>query len=266
MTTTSLRLPNGLNFKIAIEGREGAPWVVMSNSLATNISLWDDLAASLSDRFRLFRYDQRGHGGSDAPPPPYSMDELVEDAAGLMNEAGIDRVHFIGISMGGIAGWGLAQRYAHRLASLTVCDAAMANGPAKDWQDRLAVLEQEGMSALVEPTLSRWFTKENLGKNTIAVQRVRQMIATTKADGFAGGVHALMSFDYSKDVERFRLPVLLVSGQHDGQRPQTMAADAARIQGARLVVIPDAGHLPNIENPEPFNKAVGAFLDSVAGR
>ena len=265
MPTTSLKLPNGLCFTVAIEGREGAPWVVMSNSLATDLSLWDDLAASLSDRFRLFRYDQRGHGGSDAPPPPYPMDELVDDAAALMDQTGIDRAHFVGISMGGIAGWGLAHRHADRLASLTICDAAMANGPAKDWQDRLAVLEQEGMKGLVEPTLARWFTSESLGKDTIAVKRVRQMIATTKPDGFAGCVHALMSFDYSKDVERFRLPILLISGEHDGQRPITMAADASRIQGARLVVIPDAGHLPNIENPEPFNKAAGEFLDSIAG-
>ena len=262
---SSLELPNGLRFNVAIDGMEGAPWVMMSNSLATNLSLWDELAASLSDRFRLFRYDQRGHGGSDAPSPPYAMDELVADAEGLMDVAGIQTAHFIGISMGGIAGWALARRCPERLASLTICDAAMANGPAKDWIDRIEILERQGVEALVEPTLGRWFTKDSLAKNTKAVQRVRDMIATTKPKGFAGCMNALMAFDYSKDVERLRLPVLLVSGAHDGQRPQTMAADAARIPGARLAVIPDAGHLPCIENPEPFNKAVGAFLDSVAG-
>ena len=260
---SSLELSSGLRLNVAIEGREGAPWVVMSNSLATNLTLWDDLAASLSDRFRLLRYDQRGHGGSDAPPPPYAMDEVVADAVELMNGAGIERAHFIGISMGGIAGWALAQSHPHRLASLTVCDAAMANGPARDWLDRIAVLENEGVAALVEPTLGRWFTKESLARNTGAVQRVRQMIATTKPNGFAGCMHALMAFDYSAGVERLRLPVLLVSGEHDGARPQTMAADAARIPGARLVVIPDAGHLPCIENPAAFNKAVGKFLDGV---
>ncbi|MEJ0011185.1 MAG: alpha/beta fold hydrolase [Bauldia sp.] len=251
-----------IHFNVVVEGPPGAPWVVLSNSLATNLSLWESLAAALRGRYRVFRYDQRGHGLSTASPPPYSLPLLVEDVVHLMDQAGIERANFVGISMGGATGWGLAHHHHERLISLTVCDSALAASSAAEWEKRLAIVRSEGLGALVEPTLARWFTSQSIAQETDAVRQVRKMIRTTSQEGFIGCVMALQTYSYSEGVEALRLPVLLVAGSQDGLRPKTMAEDARRIIGARLAVIPNAGHLSNIENPAEFNRVVGSFLDA----
>lgn len=263
MTSTMIELPDGLALHASIEGPQGRPGVIMSNSLATNLSLWDAFAASLRDRYRVLRYDQRGHGKSSVPPPPYGMPQLVKDVIGLMDKIGIDRAHFVGISMGGATGMGLALHHADRLRSLVACDSSIAASPTNEWQQRLDIVKAQGLSALVEPTLARWFTKRSMAENTPAVQRVREMIRTTPENGFIGCVNALQTFDYSQGLETIALPVLMVAGAEDGTRPEAMAKDAARIPGAQFAVIPDAGHLSNIENPRGFNRIVGAFIDGV---
>lgn len=266
MSAPMVELPNGLRFHTLIEGAEGQPWVVMSNSLATNLSLWDELAASLRGRYRLFRYDQRGHGKSAVTPAPYSMPGLVDDVVGLMDKAGIARAHFVGISMGGATGLGMALTHPGRLHSLVFCDAAIAASTTNEWEERLKIVRAQGLEALVEPTLARWFTKRSIAEKAPAVDLVRKMIQTTSAEGFTGCVNALQTFDYSKGLEDIALPVLLVAGAEDGTRPQGMANDAKRIRGSQLAIIPDAGHLSNIENPREFNRAVGVFLDNVGAR
>lgn len=260
MTSSKISL-RGTTFNTLVEGPAEAPWLVLSNSLATNLSLWDSFAASMSDRYRVFRYDQRGHGQTPASPPPYEMAELADDLVALMDHCGIDRAHFVGISMGGVAGWGLARQAPQRLLTLTICDTAMQSGAGADWDARLAVVKSSGLGALVEPTLERWFTKASMAGNNDAVRKVREMIRTTSEDGFVGCVNALKNFNYSEGVESLQMPVLLVAGAEDGTRPKAMADDAARISNASLAIIPDAGHLSNIENPDHFNMAVSSFID-----
>jgi len=252
----------GNAFNVRVEG--SGPWIVLGNSLATNLSLWDELVAALSDRFRIFRYDQRGHGGSAATPAPYSIGLLAGDLVALMDEAGIERAHYIGISLGGITGWALAREHRRRLLSLTVCDADMVSSSGNEWAQRLAIVAESGLEPLVEPTLLRWFAKSAMTANADPVRRVREMIRTTSVEGFVGCVNALQSFDYSQAAESLDLPVLLIAGEKDGTKPTSMLRDSQRIPGSRLAVIPEAGHLCNIENPAAFNRAVQSFLDGVA--
>jgi 3-oxoadipate enol-lactonase len=260
-----VELRGGLRVNCRIEGRKGAPWVVMSNSHGTNLSLWDDLVPALAGRYQVLRYDQRGHGKTAPLPPPYAMTELVEDVVALLDHLGIARTHFIGISMGGATALGLALKHPQRLLSATLCDCSVGGARAgvNEWAERIAIAHLEGTAALVEPTIARWFTKESVAAQTEAVRKVAEMIRTTSVEGYEGCANALQTFDFSSGLEAIPLPCLLVSGAEDGPRPQTMEAMHRRIPGSQFCVIPQAGHLSNIENPAEFNRVVGAFLDSV---
>lgn len=256
-------LGGGDRFHVAIDGPDGAPWIVLGNSLGTDLTLWDSFAAAMAGNYRILRYDHRGHGKSVVSPPPYNMPQLVEDCIGLMDAVGIERAHYVGISMGAGVGWGLALHYPQRLLSMTACDGALAAAPGRDWEDRLDIVRQKGLKALVEPTLKRWFTAQSMDENTKAVRHARDMLASTSDVGFTGAVNALQTFDYSKGIEGIDLPVLLVAGEHDGTRPVAMAADAQRVPRARYQTVANAGHLSNIDNPAEFNRIVGAFIGSV---
>ena len=267
MTSGLVALSATLSLNTSTEGPDGAPWIMLSNSLGTNLSLWDAFTSAVKDRYRVLRYDQRGHGRSPAMPPPYTMPQLAEDLIALMDRLGIARAHVVGISMGGATGWEIAHRHPDRLLSATICDAAVAAGPGGDWAERLKIVHAAGaLDPLVEPTLARWFTSKSMAENTEAVRRVREMIRTTSVDGFTGCVNALQTFDCSQGLESIKTPILLVAGEADGVRPKSMAEDAARVPAARLAIIPNAGHLCNIENPAAFNGAVAAFIDEVAAR
>ena len=262
--TKIIQLPSGLRLHCAIDGKEGAPWVTLSNSLATNLSLWDELVTSLRDRYCILRYDQRGHGKSDVPDPPYTMIELMDDAVALLDAFGIARTNFLGISMGGATALGLALRYPNRLHSAMMCDSGFLSSPQgnRDWDERIAIARRSGMEAMVNSTIARWFTKPSIAAAPPAIDRVRDMIRSTPLNGFIGCANSLQTFNFSVDLEKVALPCLLVTGAHDGARPATMTADQKRIRGSVLRIIPDAGHLPNIERPEAFNAVVREFLDA----
>jgi pimeloyl-ACP methyl ester carboxylesterase len=172
---------NGITFNCRIDGREGAPWLVFSNSLATDLTLWDGQAALLGDRFRILRYDTRGHGRTEATAPPYSFDLLTADAVALMDAVGIDRAHWVGLSLGGSTGIAMALNHGDRLLSLAVCDSRSRTDPAfvAAWDDRIAVIDAGGMAAIVEPTIQRWFTPPFLEKGKPVCDRVREMIRNT---------------------------------------------------------------------------------------
>src|SRR4029450_5033767 len=177
---------NGINFNCKIEGKRGAPWVVFSNSLMTDLSMWDDQAAALGDKFQTLRYDQRGHGGTDAPEGKYSFDTLVADVIGLFDALEIERAHFVGLSMGGMTAVALAEKHPDRLDRVVPCDCGPASTPqsAQQWEERIAIAREKGMEALVEPTVGRWFPPEFLAANPPHLDQVREMIRTTPVNGF----------------------------------------------------------------------------------
>jgi 3-oxoadipate enol-lactonase len=253
---------NGIHFNYMIDGPEGAPWVVFSNSLATTAAMWDEQAAALQTKYRVLRYDQRGHGATDAPAGRYAFDTLVADAAALMEAVGIGQAHFAGLSMGGATALGLALQHPDRVSGIVVCDSGCMSTPAssQQWEERIVVAQQKGMAALVEPTMARWFPPETLAKNPPHLDKVRGMIGATPANGFIGCAAALADHNYNAKVASVGCPVLFICGEKDGTTPAAMQDMHKRLPGSRYVELAGAGHISNMDRPAEFNRAVMEFL------
>jgi 3-oxoadipate enol-lactonase len=254
---------NGIDICARIDGKAGAPWLAFSNSLMTNLSLWDDQVAAFGDRYRILRYDQRGHGKTTLSPAACNIDLLVDDAIALLDALNIDKVTFIGISMGSATALRIAQRDPQRIVRMVMCagSAATAPGNAEAWQQRIDFARAHGMPAMAEPTVTRWFHPQSMQASGSAVQRVRDMIRTTSFDGFRACAQALQSYDFQAGLPHMRLPALLIAGEADAAATKSLSALQGRIAGSRYAVIPGAGHLSNIEAPAAFNAVLTKFLN-----
>lgn len=255
---------NGITVNYQVDGPEGAPWIVFSNSLATSTAMWDDQAAALKSSFRVLRYDQRGHGGTEVPSGRYAFDTLLDDALGLLDALGIAKTHFAGLSMGGATALGLAERHPDRLDRIIVCDSPCQSTPqsTQQWEERIAVAQKQGIDALVEPTVGRWFPPETLAKNPPHLDKVRSMIRATPVNGFIGCAAALAAHDYASAVATVRRPVLFMVGEKDGATPAAMRKLHEKLAGSRFVELPGAGHISNMDRPADFNRALQQFLSA----
>jgi 3-oxoadipate enol-lactonase len=258
---------DGVDFNVEVSGRTGAPWVTFSHSLSTDLRLWDDQVRVLQDHFRILRYDQRGHGASSAPPGPYDLDMLVSDVIGLFDALEIVRSHWVGLSIGGMIGYGMAIAHPERLHSLVACDSRPEAPP--DYQDyfqyRIDTAREKGMEGLVEPTIERWFTPETIAAEPASLEQIREMIRGTDPVGHAGCCEALKTLAFESRLAGIKTPTLIMGGAEDKGAPPDALADASeRIPAARHVVIAAAGHISNIENPPQFNAALQKFLESQA--
>ena len=253
---------NGITIHYRIDGAAGAPWLVFSNSLATSTAMWDDQAEALKDSFRVLRYDQRGHGETEAPGGRYPFDTLLADAMGLLDALSIEKAHFAGLSMGGATALGLAERHPERFDRIVVCDSPCQSTPqsSQQWEDRIAVAQKEGMEALVEPTVTRWFPAETVAKNPPYLDKVRAMIRATPVDGFIGCSAALAAHDYASAVATVTRPVLFLAGEKDGATPSAMRKLSEKLRGSRYVELPGAGHISNMDRPAEFTRAIREFL------
>jgi 3-oxoadipate enol-lactonase len=257
---------NGIDIAYRLEGATDRPVLMLSNSLMSDLSMWDDQMAPLLERFRVLRYDTRGHGGTQAPPPPYAIEQLGEDARGLLDALGIDTVHFMGLSMGGFVGQRLATEYPERVQSLVLCDTAAYMPPAEMWNERIATAEASGVEALLAGTLERWFTEPFRNRESEVMLRIATMIRRTPAHGYVGCASAIRDMDQRERLSRVRVPTLVVVGKEDPATP----VDRARIlhdgiDGSEMVVIEDAAHLPNVEQTATFNRITLDFLDRQIG-
>ena len=254
---------NGITMHYTLNGPAAAPVVTLSHSLATDLGMWEPQMAVLAARYRVLRYDTRGHGGTDAPAGPYSLEQLSEDAAALLRVLGIERTHFIGLSMGGMIGQLLALNHPEMLRTLILCDTSsrVPSEARPMWDERIRTAEQQGMEPHVEPTIGRWFTAPLLKERPDVVDRVRGMIRQTKPQGYIGCGHAIKLLDLTDRLSAVSVPTLVVVGEEDPGTP--IAASRAiheRITGSELAILKSASHLSNIEQPEAFNQAVTAFL------
>jgi 3-oxoadipate enol-lactonase len=259
-----VKLP-GLKLFVRTDGAEKkkAPWLVLSNSLAADHTMWDAQVQLLTRRFRVLRYDTRGHGQSDVPSGPYSFELLVDDVIGLLDQMKIERAHFMGLSLGGMTGIGLALKVPERLEALVVCDAR-ADAPepfVKGWEERIAAIERDGMKSIVAGTIERWLVPQFRATHPDIVQRVERMIAETPAAGYVGCAHALKRLDYLRNMQRITAPSLFVVGREDaGAPPPVMQQMAARVPKALFEIVENAAHLPNIDNERGFEAAISHFL------
>lgn len=257
---------NGIGMHYTLNGAAGAPLVTLSHSLATHLGMWEPQAATLAARYRVLRYDTRGHGGTDAPAGPYSLEQLAEDAYQLLRVLGVSRTHFIGLSMGGMIGQLLALTHPEAVRSLVLCDTS-SRTPAEAqpaWDERIRTVKAQGMGPMVEPTIARWFTPGFIRERPDAVEPVRAMIRTTRPQGYIGCGCAIRALDLTDRLSAIRVPTLVVVGEDDPGTPVAAArAIHEQIAGSELVILPSAYHLSNIEQAEAFNAAVLGFLEKV---
>ncbi len=234
-------------------GPEGAPVVVLSNSLGSDLTMWDDQIPALAEDFRVLRYDQRGHGQTAGTPGPYDIEVLGSDVLALLDHLGLDRVHFAGVSLGGMTGMWLAAHAPNRIDRLVLVCTSAQLGPPENWHERAAVARQQGTESLVDGTLGRWFTPEFAHRASV-VDKYGKMIAAADDEGYAGCCETIASLDLLDDLPSITAPTLVIAGQDD---PATPPAHAERIcsglSNGRLVVVPNAAHLANVEQASTVN-------------
>jgi 3-oxoadipate enol-lactonase len=252
---------NGISINFEIDGPDNAPWLVLSNSLLTNLSMWDDQVAALKSSYRILRYDQRGHGGTQATEGPYSFDLLVADVIALLDMLGIERAHFCGLSMGGMTALFLAQRHPDRFDRIIACDCGPASTPAsaQQWKERIDIAAKDGIGALVEPTIGRWFPPDFVAAKPPVLDKVRQMIRTTPIAGFSGCAQALSDYDLRPGLAGIDRRTLLIVGTKDATLAGIRQIKEA-VPGAALVELEGAGHISNVEQPAAFTGAIRDFL------
>ena len=255
---------NGIETNYTIEG-EG-PWVTMSHSLACNISMWDEQAKLLARNYKVLRYDTRGHGGSSAPPGPYTLEQLADDAKALFDALGITRTHWIGLSMGGMIGETFALQHPGFFRSMVLADTTSRRPPNAEqmWGDRVKAAREKGMEGVRQGTLERWFTEPFRKARPDVMDKIGRDILATPVEGFAGCCEAIAKVDVLDRLKEIDCPALVIVGAEDHGTPPEMArAIHENLRGSELVIIPSAAHLSNVEQPEVFNKAITAFLGRV---
>jgi 3-oxoadipate enol-lactonase len=256
---------NGIDINYEIHGKEGAPWITFGHSLACSVRMWDPQIAAFKDRYRLLVHDMRGHGASSAPAGPYSLEQMAADVAGLLKHLGIQKTHFVGLSIGGMIGQILADKHAALLERVVLADTGHTQTPEliKQWEERIATAQSKGMKALVESTLARWFTEPFRKSHPQEVARIAAVIESTPVAGYVGCCQAISKMNLTSRLKEIRLPVLAITGEHDGSAPATKFIGET-VPGAKFVSIAQAAHISNIEQPEVFNRSLREFLSSPA--
>lgn len=255
---------NGVDIAYRFDGPQDGRVLLVANSLMANGSMWDWNVPALADRYRVLRYDKRGHGKSGVAPGPYSIAQLADDAVGLLDALKIEKVHFMGLSIGGMIGQQLGARYPERILSLSLCNTASEMPPRSLWEDRFQTACSQGLAGLVDGTIGRWFTAPFVERAPHDIEKVRQMILATNVDGYIGCGSAVRDMAQSTMLLKIKAPTLVLSGRHDPACTVDQGIVLNRlIDGSQMVIIEDAAHLSNIEQPARFNQAVREFIDSV---
>ena len=254
---------NGIHINYQIDGPEGAPWVTMSNSLATTHRMWDPQMAAFTKPYRVLRYDKRGHGATDVAPGPYSFELLADDVLALLDALSISRTHFVGLSMGGMTGMTMALRKPSVLRTLVLCDTTSRDplGDPALWQQRIDTVRSGGMEAMVEATVARFLTAETVKTRPELADAVRGMVRHTPVDGYAACCQAISKLNLTDRLGGIAIPTLIVVGADDPATTVEMSRTInERIGGSELVILKNAAHLSNMEQADAFNEAVLGFL------
>ncbi len=243
-----------------LDGPADAPVVILAHSLGTDHRLWDAQAAALRSRFRVLRYDVRGHGATPPPPGPWTIADLGRDVLALADRLGIERFHFCGLSIGGLVGLWLALHAGARLGKLVLCNTAARIGTVESWNARIAAVEAGGTAAIADGALERWLTAPFIARAPEVAARARAWLLATPPEGYAGCCAAIRDFDVRGEVGRIGAPTLVIAGAADvATTPGEARFLAERIPGAHLVVLP-AAHLSNLEAEPDFTAALLDFL------
>jgi 3-oxoadipate enol-lactonase / 4-carboxymuconolactone decarboxylase len=252
---------NGVELFYDLTGPEDAPVVVFSTSVGATLEMWDPQVRALGDRFRLLRYDTRGHGRSEVVDRPTSIEELADDLAGLLDALGIAKAHLVGLSLGGMTGQALALRHPDKLESLVLLATSAYLPPAEAWTERAATVRSKGMATIADTVMSRWFTRAFRERAPAIVAAIRERFVANDANGYAICCEAIRDMDLRPAIGAIRTPTLILAGADDPATPVAMMEDIrARISDAEMIIVPRTAHLLNIERPEIVNAHLAAFL------
>ena len=247
-----------------VEGREDGPALVFSNSLGSDLRIWDPMVPQLRGAFKLIRYDTRGHGLSEAPPPPYRADELARDVVGLLDALQIRQAVVCGLSVGGLIAQQIAISYPDHVRALILCDTGARIGTVASWDERIATVRAQGLAALAAPSMERWFSEDFRRRHSAEVRGYANMVLRTAADGYVGTCCALRDTDLTEAAATINKPTLVLCGEQDIATPREMARQLAKsIPNARLSLIAGAAHISCVEQPAVMASRILEFLREV---
>jgi 3-oxoadipate enol-lactonase len=254
---------NGIEINYEISGKEGAPWLVLSHSLACSVRMWDPTVEAFKDSYRILNYDMRGHGATSAPKMPYTLEMLADDVLALTKELKIEKASYCGLSIGGMIGQTLALRGKGPFERMVLADTTHTQPPEalKQWEDRIKIAESKGMAGLLDSTMERWFTPTF--RSSPAAKNIAALILATPVAGYVGCGRAIMGLNTTARLKDIKLPVLAITGNDDGAAGGTKYI-GEHVPGAKFVGIPQASHIANVEQPATFNRALREFLSSPA--
>ena len=246
-----------------VTGPADAPPLILSNSLGADLRMWDPQAEALAERFRLVRYDTRGHGGSPVPDGPYSIDHVGQDALALLDHLEIERAHWAGLSLGGMTGMWLAINAPERLDRLVLLCTSAHLGPPETWRERAETVRAQGTEAVADAGIGRWLTERFRAEHPDTAARLREMIAATPDSGYAACCAVIEHMDLTPGLAGISAPTLIIAGAQDPTTPPEHGERiAAAVPDARLEVLDPAAHLANVEQPEAVTRLILEHLEA----
>ena len=250
---------NGINIHYKIEGPENGPSIVFSNSLGTDMRIWDEVISYLPKNLKILRYDKRGHGLSDCPNSPYSMGTLVKDIEALMDSLKLKNSLLIGLSIGGMIAQGLAVKRLDLVRAMVLSNTAAKIGNSEIWEDRINTVKSFGMKALTEETMKRWFSNDFLESKEI--HKWKNMVERQPVEGYIGCAHAISGTDFYTPTSSLRLPTIAIAGSEDGSTPPDLVRETSNlIPGSKFNLIKGAGHIPCVEAPIKYANILSGFM------
>ena len=252
---------NGAKINYKLDGDQQLPVLVLSNSLTTDLRLWDEQITDFANHFRVLRYDNRGHGGSSSPSGEYSLDDVAGDALALLDHLEISKASLCGVSLGGMVGMWLGIHAPDRVDKLVLCNTSSNVAPAASWQARIDTVKKDGMASVTEAVLERFLSEHSRTSGSPKIELVTSMLVSCQVDGYAGCCAAIRDMSLTNELSRISNPTIVIAGELDPATPVSHSEVInERIIGSELHVIQGVAHLSNLEKPDEFNETVLGFL------